>query len=413
MPPRRQRAALTLLVVFPALATLGGCPSSDGSTSSVTRRDSAGITIVESSRAAWDSSEVWTVDTAPTVGIGAVAAEAPYLLNRVVGATRLPDGRVVVADGGSSQLRFFDSTGAFIEAVGREGQGPGEFQYLRGLERCGADSVFAFDLNWQMKVFTSAGKLGRELVVREPGSTTTPYRLACSPTGMLVISLWGERTRVPTIGFYRSMSKVLVLDAEGREAADLGEHLASERIGTQTGSRPHPFGRQTSIAAGENMVYLGDGERFEIRRYSRDGKLERIQRAPSEDLSISPTILAEYRSAQLAQTPEERRPALERSIAEMPMPEGLPAFTQLRVDTEGNLWAQRFRAAADSEASHRWAVFSDDGSFLGHVGMPPAFEVLEIGDDYVLGVTKDAEGVERVRVHRLDRDASRGDSTPR
>src|SRR5688500_11012726 len=113
MPPRRQRAALTVLVVFPGLVALGGCPSRDEGTSNVTRRDSAGIAIVESSRAMWDGSEVWTVDTAATVSIGAVAGEAPYLLNRVAGATRLPDGRVVVADGGSSQLRFFDSTGAF------------------------------------------------------------------------------------------------------------------------------------------------------------------------------------------------------------------------------------------------------------------------------------------------------------
>jgi hypothetical protein len=308
----------------------------------------------------------------------------------------------VIADGGSSQLRFFDSTGAFIEAVGRAGQGPGEFEYIRGLERCGADSVFAFDLNWQMKVFTSAGKLGRELVVREPGGTTTPYTLACSPTGVLVISLWGARTQAPTIGFHRSMSKVLVLDAEGRQTADLGEHLASERIGTQNGSSPHPFGRRTSIAAGPDAVYLGDGGAFEVRRYSRAGKLERIQRAPSEDLSIGPSVVEAYRTEQLAAATEQSRPAIERRIAEMPVLEKLPAFTRLRVDADGNVWAQRFRPSG--AVRERWGVFSEDGSFLGHVELPNRFALLEIGNDYVLGVTKDDEGVERVRVHPLVRD---------
>jgi len=389
------------LVLVLTLGALSGCRGGEQRDASSTRRDSAGIAIVESSRAAWDSTDAWTVDTTPKLSIGVVEGDSAYMLNRVAGATRLPDGRVVIGDGGSSQLRFFDSTGAFIEAVGRKGQGPGEFQYLRGLERCGADSVFAFDLNWQMKVFTSAGKLGRELEVREPGSTTPPYRLACSPAGVLVISLWGERTRAPTIGFYRSMSKVLVLDAEGRETANLGEHLASERIVTQTGSGPHPFGRQTSSAAGENMVYLGDGERFEIRRYSRDGKLERIQRAPPEDLTIGPSVLEPYRAAELAAATERNRATIERRLAEMPMPEGLPAFTRLRVDVDGNLWAQRVRPSGG--VRERWGVFSEDGSFLGHVELPNRFALLEIGDDYVLGVTKDDEAVEVVRVHPLVR----------
>ncbi len=413
MPHRRPISPLGLLLLAPVLAALGGCPSGDSATSVVTRRDSAGIAIVESSRAIWDSSTVWTVNAAPTVSVGAVDGDSAYLLNRVVGATRLPDGRIVVADGGSSQLRFFDSTGAFVQAVGRKGAGPGEFEYMRGLERCGADSLFAFDINWQMRVFTSGGTLRREVIIHEPGATRTPYALACSPAGVLAISGWGDRPAAPPIGFHRAMSNVWVLSADGRETANLGQHLASERIGNERGSRPHPFGRHTSLAVGGTTVYLGDGTRFEVRRYSPQGKLERIQRAPPEDLSITPAVLDAYRTAQLALTPVERRPALERTISEMPMPDGLPAFTQLRVDTEGNLWARRFQAATDADAPERWAVFSEDGAFLGHIEMPPSFEVFEIGDDYVLGVAKDDEGVERVRVHRLDRSGAAGASRPR
>lgn len=403
MPPRHQTCATTLVPLILALTTLGSCRSGEGDTSSFIVRDSAGIAIVESSRAAWDGSEAWTVDTAPIVSIGAVDGDAPYLLSRVVGATRLPDGQVVVADGGSSQLRFFDSAGVFRQAVGRKGTGPGEFEYLRALERCGADSLFAFNINWQTKVFTSAGTLGREMAVREPGATRVPYALACSRVGLLAISGWGDRPAAPPIGFHRAMSRVWVLDGDGRERANLGSHLASERIGNERGSGPHPFGRHTSIAVGADAIYLGDGAQFEVRRYTPDGKLERIQRAPPEDLTISPAMVDAYRSAQLGQTPDQRRPALERSLAEMPMPEGRPAFTRLRVDSEGNLWAARFRVAGGPEARERWAVFSDDGSFLGHVEMPPSFALLEIGEGAVLGVAKDEEGVERVRRHRLAR----------
>jgi hypothetical protein len=396
--------AAVALIAGVTASGMSGCDSADRSYAGPTQRDSAGIAIVESSRAEWDSSTAWTVDTAPVASIGVDDGDEAYLLNRVVGATRLPDGRLVVANGGSGQLRFFDSTGVFIRAVGRPGPGPGEFEYMRALERCGADSLFAFDLNWQTRIFTAQGVLGREVVIRAPGTSQGPYALACSPSGVFAISDWGERTRRPTIGFYRSMARVWVLDGEGREVADLGEHLASERIGTERGSGPHPFGRFTSIAVGDGAIYLGSGEEFEVRRYSRAGRLERIQRAPPEDLSISPEALDDYRAEQLARVTPQNRPELERTLAEMPMPEGLPAFTRLRVDPSGNLWARRFRHAGDS--AERWAVFSLEGGLLGHVEMPPEFALLEIGEEYVLGVTRDADSVERVRLHRLERRAS-------
>lgn len=46
-------------------------------------------------------------------------------------------------------------------------------------------------------------------------------------------------------------------------------------------------------------------------------------------------------------------------------------------------------------------VFASDGTLLGRVPFPPGIEVLEIGTDYVLGVTEDELGVERVVLHGL------------
>ena len=83
------------------------------------------------------------------------------------------------------------------------------------------------------------------------------------------------------------------------------------------------------------------------------------------------------------------------------MPETLPAFTALRVDAEDYLWAQRFRPESDS--TERWGIFSPDGEFLGHVAMPPGLLLHEIGGEYILGIAKDDDGVEQVRVHVLRR----------
>jgi hypothetical protein len=306
-----------------------------------------------------------------------------------------------VADGGSSQLRFFDSAGVFLRAVGRKGEGPGEFEYLIALERCGADTLFAFDLGGRLKVFTADGALARERVLREPDSRISPYNLACSPNGVFVISGWGDIRAQHRIGLYRAMTKVWLIDSEGRELADLGEHLGSERLGTANQSGPHPFGRSTVFAAGRDAIYLGDGERFEVRHHGHEGRLVRIQRAPAEELSISAALVDAYREERVARASASRRPTVERQIREMPLPSGLPAYTSMKVDAAGYLWVERFRVPGESR--RRWGVFGPEGEFLGHVAMPERFDVLEIGADYVLGVAKDDEDVERVRLHPLRR----------
>ena len=55
------------------------------------------------------------------------------------------------------------------------------------------------------------------------------------------------------------------------------------------------------------------------------------------------------------------------------------------------------------DAGARWGVVDTDGAFLAEVRTPPGFFVLEVGDDYVLGLHKDELHRESVRLHRLIR----------
>ena len=88
-------------------------------------RDSTGITIVESRRPAPDSRLGWEVGTEPQVAIGVAMGEADYQLYEVGDATRLADGRIAVANGGSNQLLVFDAGGNYLAAWAGQGDGPG------------------------------------------------------------------------------------------------------------------------------------------------------------------------------------------------------------------------------------------------------------------------------------------------
>ena len=107
--------------VLPVLA----CSAGPGSESAITRRDSAGMFIVENNLASLRAE--CRVDSLPSLSIGVAEGAPEYELHRVFGATQLSDGRIVLVNQGTQEIRFYDARGQFLSRAGRAGRGPGEF----------------------------------------------------------------------------------------------------------------------------------------------------------------------------------------------------------------------------------------------------------------------------------------------
>ncbi|HET7275119.1 MAG TPA: hypothetical protein VFI91_08045, partial [Longimicrobiaceae bacterium] len=69
-------------------------------------------------------------------------------------------------------------------------------------------------------------------------------------------------------------------------------------------------------------------------------------------------------------------------------PELLPAYANLLVDADDNLWIQEYPDPSNDRAL-RWWIYSPDGALLTQVVTPPGFEAFDIGSDYILGVHHD------------------------
>lgn len=412
-----QSAALCAALVV----SIASCNRSAPERPAATHRDSAGIAIVESSRPLWPADSGWTVSDEPLLRIGTVEGALPYLFSDVEGALLRPDGGIIVADRGSSEIRYFDSMGAYEYSVGRPGGGPGEFGYIRGIEYCGADSLFVFEIDHQFKVFTADGEYARQA---RPFDTQTvdrrPYELRCADSGYQVAVGWEPTVASgqpsggpPEIGFYRAEAPVWILapshitqagiasidHAQLTIVTDIGIFLSSERIGTARGSGPHPFGRSLQLALSEEGILLGTGESSELQQYSYRGVLEKIVRWPTHDLTIGDEDIAAYRATQLEIASDDRRPALERSLAEMPMPPAFPAYNRIEVDPDGAVWISEF--AKPSAPAANWVVLDQRGELLGRVTVPSNLDITDIGSDRVVGIERDELGVERIVVYEI------------
>ena len=154
----------TILILFAPLACAPG--GSDETRLHTVSRDSAGIRIIENAKPP-EGSRMWQVGPEPSVSIGEREGGDPYMLHQARDATKLDDGRILVANGGDDELRVFDACvwgGRDLAGeLGRpgRGEGPGEFGDLSHVESWARDSIVAWSgPGSSILVFDSEGNFG-------------------------------------------------------------------------------------------------------------------------------------------------------------------------------------------------------------------------------------------------------------
>ena len=397
------RWATTVIFVGTLTASCGGDAGAPASLACQTT-DSAGVALVMNGESRSESYAGRSVGASTALSLGGGALEADELrrLSRVRDATVLADGRVVVADGGSAQLRVFDADGADVEAWGRRGEGPGEFTGLAAVARWRGDSIAAWDM-WQNRVsiLDSNGDYGRSFGLL-PGGESAPRVVDVHAEGTIlgmVLPNVGPAER--RSGPVRRSRTYVLLDDTGSLQTSLGVFPGSEgyvEYGEILMSWQVPFGRSTVAAFWRNEIVVGTNDFYEIRTYGANGTLRRLVRRSGDRRSPSQADLDAHVEGLLATLSPEDRALQAASAARLPLVDAYPAYASVKADASGHLWVEEYRLP--DEERRRWSVYDFEGC-VREVDMPRDLEVFEIGSDYVLGRTQDELDVEQVQVWPL------------
>lgn len=397
------RSPRSIIAVVVAVSTLS-CDAARAR-GAVTVRDSAGIEIVESSAPRWRAGDEWRIADAPSVTIGSVFGDdAATQFTRIAGATRLSDGRIVVADGASAELRYFDSGGAHLETAAGKGDGPGEFARITALLRRPGDSVLAIQsIPPRQGLFSDTGRFVRLVPVPTINQSLPIVSTAILDDGTAILApgarpvamITGTRTESTTF-------HAAVPGSDSTRVLGTFPFLMLSGNGRMVGLvRFAPTG--VSAAHGDRF-FVGFPERYEIAAYDVDGTLRRL-------------IRREWVPAPVSQ--EERDAVLEQEYADAPaeirnalaFAEAHPAYDRLLVDAAGALWvraprtdgASTWRPEALATWAQRWSIFDETGAWLGDLDLPRGFDLIEAGTDYLLGVRYDEDGVPFVQSYALMR----------
>lgn len=357
--------------------------------------------VVESLDPAWSPGSEWQVGEA----VLEVGSEADPLFD-VVGAVRLPGGGLAVAEGSTGTVRFFDSVGEATGRWGGAGEGPGEFRILQALGSQGTDTVWAYDFALGRVTFLHPAEGAVGIVTLDPVPSRGLARGGPAGGGWLVVQAWGDAPRGSlTEGVRRDEVAVLRYGADGRLEDTVAVLPGREILVTSEDGRavmgPAPFGRDASVAPWGDGTVTGDQEERSLTVRGPAGGATRIVRWGGPPLEIGRGEVEAWRRWRTEGLSADEGARRLRELEGVPFPAARPAFGALLQDGTGHLWAAHH--ALPGRAPAAWDVLAPGGRWLGTVSMPPGFELLQAGEDWVLGVSRDSMGVETVTVRRLRR----------
>lgn len=265
--------------------------------------------------------------------IGGIDVSSEAEFGYVAGIVVAEDGVIWVADGQVHRVLRFGPDGSFLDQVGREGQGPGEFRRITGIDGFPDGRVAVLDPgNARVSIFSPHGVLAGS-------SVTNSVMMSAGNQPVSKVDTAGRMFRL-NLDFVEPGSTQArrfwgTVEPAG-ESPDTMFIPASGR--TAGGGRPYPFGWLYPFQAATSSAFNVYGEMIEaesgeylITRRQADGSEIRIQRR-YEPIRVERAEREQYR--------ENARHFrdLNGSRYNDAVPDTKPAFWALVVDGESRYW---------------------------------------------------------------------------
>ncbi|MFN2315828.1 MAG: 6-bladed beta-propeller [Gemmatimonadales bacterium] len=380
-------------------------------------RDSGGIQIVEHSAEFIAALPVWGVDGEPVLELGGGDHSAEEFTS-IRGAIRFADGRVLIAEGGSNELRLFGPDGAYLATWARRGQGPGEFSSVSSPMLHDGDTVFVMDLSARRTArFGPDGSfLGQFQHPQPPDPAGYVNLIRPWHDGRLLME---HRRRVPApssaTGPISRDSFAIGWMAAGASRVDTLAIVPAYEWFPGEFSEGGPsflsygdvtFGKDTRLGHDGRRLFIGTNATNEIRLYE-GGALRRVMRDATPAEPVTTEHQAQYlrereasfqRNNVSEQVRDIWRANLERNTRFAAV---FPFHDRLMIGDDGSLWVEMVRRYEDE--GRRFVVYDTAGRAMARAEFPERVRPLQVGPDYLVGMWRDPDDVPHLRVWRVGR----------
>jgi hypothetical protein len=176
------------------------------------------------------------------------------------------EGNVYVLDSGNHRIQKFDPEGHFLASFGRQGQGPGEFQYPQSIDIDARGNIYVADSgNQKIHILEPDGTFDKDIKITDesPGVIRIRDEKIIQGKGASAFSLeMGMRTEEERPKLIKVLNQEAEVLAEFGDQKDYKDFLVN-----RMGNRFHFFVDEAA------NVYVAFDYQNRIEKYSSDGKL--------------------------------------------------------------------------------------------------------------------------------------------
>ncbi len=320
-----------------------------------------------------------TLFAVEVMSIGALDGTSEEILFRTFSGFLDHEDRLFLANGGGPDIREYTDKGTYVNAFGRQGRGPGEFQRLQWITPLGHDSILVYDGgNMRFSVFDKLGTYGRSFQISEVGlggKQLTWMDTSPSQNIFMAVSTGNRPVMMLEVGGSgRDSVKVIRVSPAGKDPSTLLKipNRWWQKMPSTDGYqiRGIPNGPSALIAVGQNALYYTSNDGPIIDGVGIDG---------------TPPIRWRFVGMKPARDPDE------------PTEFGLLYFHQIVTSTTGQIWVSE--ALVSDAGERRWHKLDGDGNRTSVAILPRSVRVWQfVTEGKVLGRVVEELGVEYVKL---------------
>lgn len=343
------------------------------------------------------------------VTIGEESGDARQEFGRVANAVKVADGRIAIADGLHSEVRLFTAQGSYDRTFGRRGAGPGEFTTLTRLALLAGDTLSAGGTYRQARylpdgTFIDDRQFAWPGLARPPFSVEAAWPLADGSFAVMLIESSAGQPAVRPL--HRSGLMYVIAGADAALRDSLGVFPGLEQLSYEDAGRVHTavplFAAFTRLVVGREYLVIADMGVDSILRYHIPSARRTWVRVPLTRQRIGAAAMRRAQESACDWTIDAAaQQRCEISVRQLPPQTEYPLLRDVAVDSAGRIWLAMY-TELPSHDDAEWLVVDGDGTVAARTRLPRGLRITQIGTGYVLGISQDSLGVQRVREFRIE-----------
>jgi len=394
---------ITGLTATIAVGTSGCGKREEAAGISIETRDDGVVVVHNPDHGLWRAGDAWEIEE--IVRIGEVEGDEPYVFERIRDVHIDADGRIFILDGRAKQIRIFDSSGIHIRTVGRQGEGPREFQMPIGMAWSPDGNLWVVDVGInRFTVLTPDGDL-LNTHHRERVGYSAEWRGTFDRDGALYepgYSIESETGQSKQVYVRQILQNGRLVETGRYDLPDFDTpyYRVEHPGGSMNLAIPHTP-EPSWVFDGIDGIWVAPGDQYTFRHQSLSGETTRIVNLAREPIPVS--------DAERTKAREDIEHALRRiaggvdQIDFSKIPRHKPAYGPIILDDRGNIWVVQTLpespSAGNAVPQTVFDVFDPDGRYLGSLAVNISLNPLPvIAARRIAGVITEESGLQRVVV---------------